>query len=71
MENIVEKFNYLINVELKDYTNKKKISYYEKLQKELDDVMNDEKIDLDLFEDLLRVKKKIMSKLYNLKSTLE
>ncbi len=71
MENIVEKFNYLIDVELKDYTNKKKISYYEKLQKELDDVMNDEKIDLDLFEDLLRVKKKIMSKLYNLKSTLE
>lgn len=71
MENIVEKFNYLINVELKDYTNKKKISYYEKLQKELDDVMNDKKIDLDLFEDLLRVKKKIMSKLYNLKSTLE
>lgn len=71
MENIVEKFNYLIDVELKDYTNKKKISYYEKLQKELDDIMNDEKIDLDLFEDLLRVKKKIMSKLYNLKSTLE
>lgn len=71
MENIVEKFNYLIDVELKDYTNKKKISYYEKLQKELDDVMNDEKIDLDLFEDLLRVKKKIMSKLYNLKSALE
>ena len=71
MENIVEKCNYLIDVELKDYTNKKKISYYEKLQKELDDVMNDEKIDLDLFEDLLRVKKKIMSKLYNLKSTLE
>lgn len=71
MENIVEKFNYLIDVELKDYTNKKKISYYEKLQKELDDVMNDEKIDLDLFEDLLRVKKKIMSKLYNLKSILE
>ena len=71
MENIVEKFNYLIDVELKDYTNKKKISYNEKLQKELDDVMNDEKIDLDLFEDLLRVKKKIMSKLYNLKSTLE
>ena len=71
MENIVEKFNYLINVELKDYTNKKKISYYEKLQKELDDVMNDEKIYLDLFENFLRVKKKIMAKLYNLKSTLE
>ena len=30
MENIVEKFNYLIDVELKDYTKKKKISYYEK-----------------------------------------
>ncbi len=70
-ENLIKRINLLTDVELSNYSSKDKVLYYKDLLKRLDKLLNDKNIDLDDFEQLLEVKKKIMSKINTEKRKME
>lgn len=70
-ENLIKKINLLTNVELPNYSSKEKVLYYKDLLKRLDRLLNDKNINLDDFEQLLEIKKQIMSKINTEKGKME
>lgn len=70
-ENLIKRINLLTDAELSNYSSKDKVLYYKDLLKRLDKLLNDKNIDLDDFEQLLEVKKKIMSKINTEKRKME
>lgn len=70
-ENLIKKINLLANVELPNYSSKEKVLYYKDLLKRLDRLLNDKNINLDDFEQLLEIKKQIMSKINTEKGKME
>lgn len=70
-ENLIKRINLLTNVELSNYSSKNKVLYYKDLLKRLDKLLNDKNINLDDFEQLLEIKKHIMSKINTEKGKME
>lgn len=66
MNKIVENFQRLVDADISVFSKEEKIAYYENIRKKLDKIMDESDIDLDLFEELLEIKKQVLAKVNNL-----
>lgn len=66
MNKIVENFQRLIDADISVFSKEEKIAYYENIRKKMDKIMDERDIDLDLFEELLEIKKQVLAKVNNL-----
>ena len=61
----ISHFEELLNADISDLEKGKQKKFYQKLLLEIDDEM-DKESDLDLFEELLNIKKSVMAKIRNM-----
>lgn len=66
MNKIVENFQRLVDADISIFSKEEKIAYYENIRKKMDKIMDESDIDLDLFEELLEIKKQVLAKVNNL-----
>ena len=66
MNKIVENFQRLVDADISVCSKEEKIAYYENIRKKMDKIMDERDIDLDLFEELLEIKKQVLAKVNNL-----
>ncbi len=66
MNKIVENFQRLVDADISVFSKEEKIAYYENIRKKMDKIMDERDIDLDLFEELLEIKKQVLAKVNNL-----
>lgn len=66
MKNFIENAKKYACADLNSMSDEEKYDYYQSLMTELDKKLNDENIDLDDFEELIEVKKIVLSNLKNL-----
>ena len=66
MNKIVENFQRLVDADISIFSKEEKIAYYENIRKKMDKIMDERDIDLDLFEELLEIKKQVLAKVNNL-----
>lgn len=62
---MIENFNFLINCDISNLSKNEKLSYYRRIKSKIDMVMNDKDIDLNFYQKLLILKKRVMSKILN------
>ena len=66
MNKIVENFQRLVDADISVFSKEEKITYYGNIRKKLDKIMDESDIDLDVFEELLEIKKQVLAKVNNL-----
>ena len=66
MNKIVENFQRLVDADISVFSKEEKIAYYGNIRKKLDKIMDESDIDLDVFEELLEIKKQVLAKVNNL-----
>ncbi len=67
MEELISQFKDLIDQDLQNMSKENQIEFYQKSINDLDVLMDNKNIDLDIYEQLLEVKKTLLSKIYILK----
>lgn len=70
-QKLIEKINSFANADLSKSSLEEKLEYYHNLLKKMDKLLNDKNINLDDFEQLLEIKKQIMSKINTEKRNME
>ena len=67
MEELISQFKELFEQDFQDLSKEEQIEFYQKSIEDLDKIMVSKNIDLDIYEQLLEIKKMMLSKIYILK----
>lgn len=67
MEELISQFKELFEQDFQDLSKEEQIEFYQKSIEDLDKIMDTKNIDLDIYEQLLEIKKMLLSKIYILK----
>lgn len=68
---LIKKIKFLVNVELPNFSVEEKLSYYNSILQRLNKMLDNSNIDLDDFDELLDIKKQLMTKIYNTTNKME